>query len=268
MSEKKNIENNNKPSYAPRRFNSRMGDNGGEGSSSMWLISFTDVMALMLTFFVLLFAMSNPKQEEWEDFTSQIQENFNRFDGALENRGAEDAINIEKINFSQALNLGYLRVLIENLVEKEPALSNVKLIEGDKSLIISLPQNILFELGSADVKPEASRAIYTLATTLKRIKNRIEIVGHTDPRPSVGGPYNSNWKLSLARAANVGAVLNNVGYDRAITVRGQASGRFYDIPETVPEQERLDLSRRVDVVVMEDDGRRAKLFDIGLPELP
>ncbi len=267
-SEADNNKEEKKVIQLPRRFNRRMGDNGGEGSSSMWLISFTDVMALMLTFFVLLFAMSNPKQEEWQDFTQQIQENFNRFEGAPDNRGAEDAINIEKINFSKALNLSYLRILIENLIEKEPALRNAKIIEADKSLIISLPQNILFEAGSANVKSEANRAIYTLATTLKRIKNRIEIVGHTDPRPMVDGTNNSNWKLSLARAANVGAVLNNVGYERAITVRGQASGRFDDIPDTVPERERLDLSRRVDVVVMEDDGRSAKLFDIGLPKLP
>lgn len=256
------------PAPMPRRFNRRMGDNEGGGGASTWLISFTDVMALMLTFFVLLFAMSNPKQEEWEDFTRQIQENFNRFEGAVENRGAEDAINIEKINFSQALNLNYLRVLIENLIEEQPVLSGARLIDHNDSLIISLPQNILFESGQADVKSEANKALYTMATTLRRIQNRVEIVGHTDPRPVSGDAYQSNWQLSLKRATNVAAVLNNVGYDRPITVRGQASGRFNDIPKSVPELERLDLSRRVDIVVMEDDGRRKRLFDIGLPNLP
>jgi chemotaxis protein MotB len=255
-----------KPS-PPRRFRRRIGDNEA-GSSSMWLISFTDVMALMLTFFVLLFAMSNPKQEEWKNFTQQIQANFNRFQGALDNRGAEDAINIEKINFSQALNLNYLRALIENLISKEPSLGSARLIDNGDSLIISLPQNILFDVGQADIKSEANKALYTLAGTLRRIKNRIEIVGHTDPRPIAGNQFPSNWELSLTRAASVAAVLENVGYDKPITVRGQASGRFYDIPKSVSVEERLDLSRRVDIVVMEDDGRRQKLFDIGLPELP
>lgn len=267
MSDKKEKDKVKAQAIIPRRFNRRMGDNEGS-SSSMWLISFTDVMALMLTFFVLLFAMSNPKQEEWDDFTKQIQDNFNRFQGAEENRGAEDAINIEKINFSQALNLNYLRVLMENLIEKEPALRNARLINNHDSLIISLPQNILFESGQADVKSEANKALYTMAATLGRIKNRIEIVGHTDPRPTSGDAFKSNWQLSLKRAVNVSAVLNNVGYDRPITVRGQASGRFDDIPKIVPESERLDLSRRVDIVVMEDDGKSGKLFDIGLPDLP
>jgi len=250
-------------STIPRRFNRRMGDQ--DNSPSIWLISFTDVMALMLTFFVLLFAMSNPKQEQWEDFTQNIQKNFNRFYGQVLNRGQEDAINIAKINFSQALDLNYLRALIENLIEKENSLRIAKLIDNGDSLIISLPHDILFEVGQAEVKGTANKALFTLAGALGRIKNRVEVVGHTDPRPLRGSDYQSNWELSLARAANVAGALENLGYQNSLSIRGQASGRYTDIPETVPTSERLDLSRRVDIVVMEDDGRRDKLFDIGLP---
>lgn len=259
------VENLNVIAPPIRRYGRRLGDQGASGGNSMWLVSFTDVMALMLTFFVLLFAMSNPKQEDWQDFTQNVQENFNKFYGQIQNRGAEDAVNIEKINLSQALDLNYLRALVTNLIEKEPSLSGAILIDNNDSLIISLPQDILFEVGQADVKAEANRALFTIATTLGRIKNRIEVVGHTDPRPLSGGDFPSNWELSLARAANVAGVLENVGYTKPIAIRGQASGRFNDIPATVPRAERLELSRRVDVVVMEDDGRRLKLFDIGLP---
>ena len=248
----------------PRRFNRRMGDSDN-ASGSMWLISFTDVMALMLTFFVLLFAMSNPKKEEWENFTKNIQENFQKFQGQELNRGAEDAININKINFSQALDLNYLKAVINNLIEQEPSLRVVRVIDNGESLIVALPSDLLFETGQATVKSQANQALFTLAGTLRRIKNRVEIVGHTDPRPVSDGQYSSNWELSLARAANVASVLENVGYERPITIRGYGSGRYDDISAEVPESERLDLSRRVDVVIMEDDGKRMKLFDIGLP---
>jgi chemotaxis protein MotB len=272
MSEKKNDKskqgNKDPEKISAPRYHSRRSGDQNTGSSSMWLVSFTDVIALMLTFFVLLFAMSNPKQEEWKEFTKQLQENFNRFQGAAENRGAEDAVNINKINFSKALDLNYLRVLIENLISKEPSLGQARLIDHGDSLIISLPQDLLFGAGEVEVKPGANKALYSLAETLRRIKNRIEIVGHADPRPIAGGAFPSNWELSLSRASSVAAVLQNVGYSDTITVRGQASGRFYDIPKSVSANERLDLSRRVDVVIMEDDGRKHKLFDIGLPELP
>ena len=248
----------------PRRFNRRMGD-ADSGTGSLWLISFTDVMALMLTFFVLLFAMANPKKEEWENFTKNIQENFQRFEGQELNRGAEDAINIAKINFSQALDLHYLQAVINNLIEQEPSLKVVRVIDNGDSLIVSLPSDLLFDVGQASVKSQANQALFTLAGTLRRIKNRVEIVGHTDPRPVSDGQFPSNWELSLARAANVAGVLENVGYDRPLTIRGYGSGRYEDLPVEFAESERLDLSRRVDVVIMEDDGRRMKLFDIGLP---
>ncbi len=249
-----------------RRLSRRAGDRG-HTSSNMWLISFTDVMALMLTFFVLLFSMSNPKKEQWEKFTNEVQQNFNRFHGRPLNRGAQDAININKVNFSKALNLKYLQAIISNLIEKEPTLSNIRLIPNGSSLIISLPQNLLFDAGQASVREKGNKALFSLAGTLSRIKNRIEIVGHTDPRPVSSGNFTSNWELSLARAANVAGVLENVGYGRAITVRGHASARYNDLPSTIDMQERLDLSRRVDIVVMEDDGKRLQLFDLGMPSI-
>ena len=249
--------------YRARRHNRRLGDGEAKGSS-MWLISFTDVMALMLTFFVMLFAMSNPKQEEWQEFTQNIQKNFNRFYGRPLNRAAEDAVNIEKINFSQALDLNYLKALIVSLIDGEEALKGLKVIDTGRSLIIALPQDLLFQAGNATIKSEANQVLFTLADTLGRIKNRIEIVGHTDPRPVRGGSFPSNWELSLIRAMNVAAVLENVGYQQDVVVRGQASGRYKDLPAEITESERLDLSRRVDIVIMEDDGRRSLISDLSI----
>ena len=94
-----------------RRFNRRAGDNDG-GTASTWLISFTDVMALMLTFFVLLFSMASPDEGKWDKLTQTAQESFNRFYGKPLHRGSEDAVNIDKINFSRALNLNYLKSII------------------------------------------------------------------------------------------------------------------------------------------------------------
>ncbi len=249
-----------------RRYGRRMEDVQGGGST--WLVSFTDVMALMLTFFVLLFAMSNPKKEDWERLTQNIYESFNQFEGKQENRGAEDAINIEKVNFSQALDLDYLKAIMRKLIDQSEILQVARIIDNSDSLIISLPQNILFDSGRAELRSEGNQALFALSNTLRRIKNRVEVVGHTDPRPVSGGAFSSNWELSLARASAVAAALQNAGYTKSLTIRGQASGRFDEMPDTVPVNERLDISRRVDIVIMEDDGRKTKLFDIGLPDLP
>ena len=245
----------------PRRFNRRAGDKR-QNISSTWLVSFTDVMALMLTFFVLLFSMSDPNKAEWEKLKDEYQENFSQNRGQPLNRGAQDTINIDKVNFSQALSLFYLKRLFITQIENSTVLASVEMMEIDGGLILSLPQQLLFEAGQASVKEAGVEALFELAGVLNRVKNRIEVVGHTDPRPVTGGRFPSNWELSLARAANVAAVLENVGYNDAITVRGHASARFDELDTTLPIEQRLDLSRRVDVVIMEDDGKRLQLFNI------
>lgn len=253
-----------KNSHKIRRFVRRKDDPQGS-STSMWLISFTDVMALMLTFFVLLFAMSNPDQEKFEQFKENIQKNFNKFDGENLNRGSEDSINIARVNFNKALDIQYLEVLIKNLVSQNPELGQITVMQNAGLLILSMPQEMLFESGGATIKAEATRTLNALVNSLRRIRNSIEVVGHTDPRPVTSGAFASNWELSLTRAANVAALLKNLGYDEEIRIKGYSSGRFNDLSEEFSQDVRMDLSRRVDIIIREDDGNRAKLFDIGLP---
>ncbi len=251
---------------APQKAATSSGGTGSEAAGpSIWLISFTDVMALMLTFFVLLFAMSNPKEEEWAEFTDTVQNNFNRFYGQAASRGAQDAVSIQKIDFSRALDLGYLEALIETLLKEQESLQNVVLYPQPGRLIVSLPEELLFEPGSDVLGDSATKALFTLAESLGRIKNRIVITGHADPRPVKNERFASNWELSFARAAKVAAALASYGYEEPVQIRANAAGRYGDLADRLPENERLNLSRRVDIVIMEDDGKQLKLFDLGGP---
>ncbi len=240
-----------------KRYSRRAGDMHPQlESSSVWLVSFTDVMALMLTFFVLLFAMSEPEKQTWSDVISALQVEFNKFYGPLYNKGPQDAVNLEKINFSRALDINYMEALLESGIEKNEALKNITLIPQPGLLIVSLPYDLLFDSAEATVKESGRTALYSMGGTLRRIKNKIEVVGHADPRPVQGGEYDSNWELSLARAAHVAAILNNVGYERNIAIRGHSSGRFDDLDGVVEDDQRYDLSRRVDIIIMDHDGRK------------
>jgi len=158
-----------------RRFVKRE-DTNQSTSPSMWLISFTDVMALMLTFFVLLFAMSNPDEEKFEQFQENIQKNFNKFEGEDLNRGTEDSINISRINLNQALDLEYLKVLIKNLVSQNPELGQMTIMQNAGTLILSLPQEMLFESGGAEIKADAAITLNALVNSLRRIRNSIEVM--------------------------------------------------------------------------------------------
>ncbi len=232
------------------------------GKSFMWLITFTDVMALMLTFFVLLFSMSEPKQEEWSEITSILNSEFGDFFGNKFEQGVIDDINIERIQLNQAIDLKYLKSVMKETLSKEPLLKNISLIPQYDSLIISLPENLLFSSGSAQLTTDGKNAVYAIAGILEKLGNRIEIMGQADPRPiSENSKYKSNWDLSLKRAIEVAALLHDKGYDKNIRVLGLSSGRYDELPKKWSEKDRLDLSRRVDIAVMNDDGSKIKYYD-------
>ena len=251
-----------------RRKTRRMGDvGGGDGNAFLWLTTFTDVMALMLTFFVLLFAMSEPEQKTFSEMTSALQQEFNRFYGAPLNAAPEESVNIARIDFDQALDIRYLQALIQSVVDRTPELKGqVLLIPQHDSLIISLPEQLLFNTGGATVKDDGGRVLFKLAGTLARIKNKINLVGHADPRAidsavAQAGQtrFTSNWDLSLARAASVAAILDNVGYTYPVTIMGASSGRYDDIGTSLNEERRLGLSRRVDIVIMDYDWEKDRV---------
>ncbi len=232
-------------------------------TAPLWLITFTDVMALMLTFFVLLYAMSTPDVERWEELSVSLSSKF-KDDGVKPyNTGSQDVIAIDKIGKSKALDLSYLKVLVSNLL-KSRGVDDVFIFQNAGRLVISMPSDLLFESASADVSIEGKKALFALGGALSRVKNRIEIVGHTDPRPITGsaGGYKDNWELSLARSSAVALVLRNVGYDRNITVRGVSSARYDELPEDVPENKRNDFSRRVDIIIMNDSGFKTKIYGL------
>lgn len=230
----------------------------------LWLITFTDVMALMLTFFVLLYSMSAPKKEEWDQVAQSLSSKFTKQFTKPAFSGSQDVIEIDRITLSKALDLKYLHNLIVEALRKDNV-KDVQLFMQDHRLIIAMPSDLLFDSGGVDVKMKGKKVLFSLAGVLSRIKNRVEVLGHTDPEPvtATGGRYESNWELSLLRASSVSAVLQEVGYDGHMVVRGMSSGLYDELPQEGDEKSRMEKSRRVDIVIMDDDGRKKSIMGLG-----
>lgn len=232
---------------------------------SLWLITFTDIMALMLTFFVLMYSMSVPQEEKWEEISDSLIKGFSKFYAPKYYQGAQDTLSIEKLDLSDALDLNYLATILQKIIEGDERLQDIVLIPQDDRLIISLPQDLLFEAGKDEVGIRGQKALFALGGIMERIRNRIEIVGHSDPRPmsDTAEGFSSNWGLSLSRAAQVASILKQVGYERGAIVRGVSSTRYDELPAKMDEEQRLNLSRRVDIIVMSDDGSSRDFLEFG-----
>ncbi|HRQ61536.1 MAG TPA: flagellar motor protein MotB [Alphaproteobacteria bacterium] len=233
-------------------------------TAALWLVTFTDIMALMLTFFVLLYTMSVPREDEWTRMTSALGREFGKQYSPPALTGAQDAINIDKVDFSKALDLDYLAVLLKETLKDNERAKGILMINRGDSLIVSMPDSLLFEAGQAQVLDEGRKTLFAMGEALSKIRNSVEIVGHADPRPVGAAPSNafaSNWELSLSRAANVASILQSTGYSKPMTLRGMSSARYDELPADLGEDKRLDLSRRVDIVILKTTGAQVQRYN-------
>lgn len=237
-----------------------------EAIAPLWLITFTDVVALMLTFFVLLYSMAMPEVEKWSELTAAVNRNFNNEFAPRFNDGNQVSLEIDKIEYARALDLGYLESIVRGALSDNNITKDVLIFPQRDRLVISMPDDLFFDSGQAEVQTQGKKILFELGGVLQRIKNAIEIVGHADPRPieNADSGFQDNWDLSMARAMGVSAVLENVGYNKPHLIRAMSSARYSDLPEDMDEEKKLALSRRVDIVILESSAPKQSYFGMKL----
>ncbi|NQU60526.1 MAG: OmpA family protein [Rhodospirillales bacterium] len=213
----------------------------------VWLITFTDLVALMLTFFVMVFAMSSVKVSKWQNVIDSLSQTL-RPTQEKTVPAATSSFNIGTIFRKRAINLDYLASVLAESFEGHALLSNGRLMRLEDRLIISLPGDLLFETGQAETTERGREAMFVLGGVLRNIGNSIGINGHAGPEAAVGGGYASEWELTTARAAAVANVLSHSGYTEDITAYGYGASRAGDLSD-LPEPTRTSLNRRIDIVV-------------------
>jgi len=229
----------------------RLGRRAGRkyGGGPGWLVTFVDLVSLMLAFFVMRFAMTTLDAPRFEEVAASMTLALGRTVSAVE-QAPPVTLGVETERRGPGFRLSYLEPLLQAKLAADPVLRGAQIVPSGERLIIALPSDLLFDGGRADLTPAARAAVAELATALITLPNRIDIVGHADPRPTPpGAPFGSNWALSLARADAVAAALVASGLPRMPTVLGFGDSRFHTIAPTAALDRRYALGRRVDVVV-------------------
>lgn len=243
---------NNEPEYPDYEFkdlNLSPQEEARSNSPQAWLITFTDIMALMLTFFVLLFSMSVPDEGLFDQSLSKTLD-ANKFLGHRNFAGDQDSQSISTSKVAAGLDLGYLSSLIQQAGADNPSMQKVNIIRNANNLVLVLPEDVAFESGRAELSVEANDVLRDIAGVLANVDNQITVVGHADPEGgNVAENYWINWSISLQRAQAVGAALASYGINQKLIVRGLSQARFVELPDSIGEEQRNALSRRVDLVI-------------------
>lgn len=214
----------------------------------IWLVTFGDVVALLLTFFVMLFATTNIPSESWEAVVGTMSDSLQFSSaGRAPNPQSEKAIPV--IELEAALPAEYLAAVLRDHLGQDEVLKGAIVRRQDARVVISLFGDSLFGAGNATLNEEAREAIYRLGGVVGNIGNQLEVLGHADPTALEGEDFDANWMLSLKRADAVARELQASGYQRNIIVLGLGDSRYKRLNANLSEARRLELARRVDLVL-------------------
>lgn len=220
------------------------------GKAPIWLITFGDVVALLLTFFVMLFATTKIPSEKWESVAGTMSDSL-RFSQAGRAPNPQTDQSITVVTLEEALPIEYLTGILSEHLGRDDILNKAIVRQRDSRVVISLFGEALFDTGGSTLNEGAREAVHRLGGILANIGNQLEIYGHADPTLEEGADFESNWTLSLTRASAVAAALRAAGYQRNIVVLGLGDSRYSHLNPTLSESRRGELARRVDIVIYE-----------------
>lgn len=207
-----------------------------------WMVTFSDLLTLLMTFFVLIFASQDPVPPE------KLQEAFGQTQGVF---------GLFRTSFLERIAVVARRDLSQDLVQvflNEIGAVDVEVQQQERGLVITLPTDTYFEPGSARLNAQARERIDKLAAFLAATRHRIRVEGHTDDREQVAAPYPSVWELSVARAHRVLLRLMEHGIaDTRVSLAGYGPSRprFDNV-----SREGRARNRRVEIVIVNRRGAR------------
>ena len=246
--------------------------------SPAWMATFSDLMNLLLCFFVLLFSMSTVDAQKFELVAASFSNTFSIFtaggraigEGMLISNGVSQLNNLDKyINSmgqgedadkqmkdayeeyeAQALAASEeLAELIEEAIEEENIGDEVEVEFNSQYVLLTMNGSLLFNSADAKLKDESLPLMAQIAKILERYSEGIiEVEGHTDNVPMHGAKYSDNDELSSARAISVFRYLvDNTNIDPS-RIKHSGRGEYVPIADNSTAEGRA-LNRRVEIKI-------------------
>lgn len=169
-----------------------------------WIVTFADLMSLLMTFFILLLSFSNTEIVKFRLMAGSMRNAFGlKSDLALSDipMGASLLPHLDpKEGGGRQASPEQMKSDLEAIV-KEAGLEGKGTARITKrGVILQLNGDMLFSSGRAELNPTAMPILDSLAKYLQTVDKALDVVGHTDDIPISNEIYPSNWELSAARA--------------------------------------------------------------------
>lgn len=245
--------------------------------SPAWMATFSDLMNLLLCFFVLLFSMSSVDVEKWQQLAASFSDNFSVFsggasaigDGILISNGVsqlnqlDDYINstgksadsdtesdeLKEFEEKQLAEAERLAEQIEEAVDESQFANEIDIDFTSQYVSLTLNGALLFDSGSAEIKEEAKPLMDKVGQLLTRYaQSTIEIEGHTDNVPIHNARFANNNELSSFRALSVFDYFMETTFLDPAMIKHSGRGEYLPVADNATPEGRA-RNRRVEIKI-------------------
>ena len=182
------------------------GGGGHEGGDERWLLTYADMITLLLALFIVLFAMSTINAKQFDNVRRSLSQTFKGdvleepgrvlpgSDSVMEaNASPENTViaQVEDASKATKRQFGAEQQRLQEIVKSAGIKHDVQVEPSERGIKISIAGDALFTSGSARLSPTAERNLQGIARELVRFGKQVEIAGHTDRQPyngTVGQP--------------------------------------------------------------------------------
>ncbi|MFW5815954.1 MAG: OmpA family protein [Wenzhouxiangella sp.] len=243
------------------------------GGAPLWMVTFADMMTLLVTFFVLLFSFVIIDQQRYKTQAEYIRAGFTasvfeQMTGRVRDLNIADQQGSIVPNFPTVPSAPDLREENRREPTSQSAPSIAQQVEAsiieqlgglidmgdvtvermEDEVIIRLQDRFAFELGSEIIQPQFRAMLMEIKTLLRDIRGEFVVSGHTDNLPIRTQRFRSNWELSAARAASVVHELTEDGTIPPERFRVEGYADTMPIADNSFEEDRA-RNRRVEILI-------------------
>lgn len=225
------------------------------------MLTYSDMVTLLLAFFVLLFSFSELDVQRFRAIMSAFQASVGVLDGGQRVVQDDHAIQgrtdweLQDINWHRPeleRQLFGVHAELQAFVTGRDLDEAVQVELTERGVTVRFADQVLFDLGQADLKSEALRVLDELADVLEGLPNHVRVEGHTDDWPINTERFPSNWELSTARATTVLRYLIEEHAMAPDSLSAAGYGEYRPLGPNDTAEARAG-NRRVDIVLLRLD---------------
>ncbi len=215
--------------------------------SQAWMLTFADLLSLLLTFFVLIFSMNSVQKEEWQEVVQSLTKEFNPARAQSVNI-PEKGVDATRVFRSSALSLEYMMAVLRPHLNAS-AYSDAHMRLKHDRLVISFSTQSFFE--GMELTADATSLVTTLSDVFRQMGNEIRVGVHADPTLLPAEQLLNKREYTVMQSLGVTDAFYEAGYRTPITALGYGDARFREWDEELRIVELYGRANRVQISIMD-----------------